>query len=78
MKSILVLPLLLGIATSVAIRRDDSASASSSTDPDLAKSGCPIVVDSSQNVTYEGVYQSGVEAFLGIHYGQDTGGLNLF
>lgn len=39
---------------------------------------CPSVVDSTQNLTYNGLYESGVEAFLGIKYGQDTGGQNRF
>lgn len=36
------------------------------------------VFDWDRNVTYEGIHQSSVEIFLGIAYGQDTGGLNRF
>lgn len=38
----------------------------------------PVVTDSTKGLTYVGVYESGVEAFLGVHYGQDTGGQNRF
>lgn len=38
----------------------------------------PSAHDWSCNVTYAGKYQSGVEAFLSIPYGQDTGGVHRF
>lgn len=34
----------------------------------------PTAVDTANNVTYKGLYRNGIEAFLNIHYGQDTGG----
>lgn len=38
----------------------------------------PIVTDPSSNVTYQGLLRNGVEVFLGVPYGQDTGGENRF
>ncbi|KAI1126212.1 putative lipase [Nemania abortiva] len=38
----------------------------------------PRVVDDSQGVTYKGLNRNGIEVFLGIPYGQDTGGANRF
>ena len=38
----------------------------------------PIVVDSKSDVTYHGVARNGIEIFLGIPYGLDTGGPNRF
>lgn len=38
----------------------------------------PLVIDSSRNVTYEGLYRNNIETFLGIPYGQDTSGENRF
>ncbi|KAI1334444.1 putative lipase [Xylariaceae sp. FL0016] len=38
----------------------------------------PYVADQSRNVTYKGLSRNGVEVFLGIPYGQDTGGENRF
>ncbi|KAJ7220927.1 putative lipase [Mycena pura] len=38
----------------------------------------PIAVDSTNNVTYQGLVRNSIEVFLGIHYGQDTGGTNRF
>ncbi|KAF8176387.1 Alpha/Beta hydrolase protein [Mycena galopus ATCC 62051] len=38
----------------------------------------PIVVDSTKNVTYQGFVRNGIEVFLGIQFGQDTGGTNRF
>lgn len=38
----------------------------------------PTVLDSTKNVTYEGLNRNGIEVFLGIPYGQDTGGSNRF
>jgi carboxylesterase type B len=36
------------------------------------------VHDKDLDVTYHGIYESGVETFLGIPYGEDTGGENRF
>ena len=38
----------------------------------------PTVVNSSSNVTYHGLARNGIDIFLGIPYGQDTGGSNRF
>ncbi|KAI0473344.1 putative lipase [Xylariaceae sp. FL0804] len=38
----------------------------------------PVVVDQTTNVTYEGLNRNGIEVFLGIPFGQDTGGANRF
>lgn len=38
----------------------------------------PTVVDSRSNVTYHGLSRNGIDIFLGIPYGQDTGGPNRF
>ncbi|KAI0157771.1 putative lipase [Xylariaceae sp. FL1272] len=38
----------------------------------------PTVVDDIQGVTYEGLNRNGIEVFLGIPYGEDTGGANRF
>ena len=38
----------------------------------------PTVVDSQNNVTYHGVERNGIDIFLGIRYGLDTGGANRF
>lgn len=38
----------------------------------------PTVVDHSFQVTYNGLSVHGVEKFLSINYGQDTGGKNRF
>ena len=38
----------------------------------------PIAFDWDSSVKYTGVYQSSIEIFLGIPYGQDTGGANRF
>lgn len=38
----------------------------------------PRVLDKKQDVTYEGLDRAGVEVFLNIPYGQDTGGANRF
>ncbi|KAI8945082.1 putative lipase [Xylaria longipes] len=38
----------------------------------------PRVVDDRQGVTYEGLDRSGIEVFLGIPFGEDTGGANRF
>ncbi|KAI3328477.1 putative lipase [Ustulina deusta] len=38
----------------------------------------PRVVDDEQEVTYEGLYRNGIEVFLGIPFGEDTGGANRF
>lgn len=38
----------------------------------------PQVVDSGRGVTYEGLERNGIEVFLNIPYGQDTGGANRF
>lgn len=38
----------------------------------------PKVVDKKQDVTYAGLERNGIEVFLNIPYGQDTGGANRF
>ena len=38
----------------------------------------PTVTDSAHGVTYIGAAKSGVEQFLNIRFGQDTGGINRF
>jgi carboxylesterase type B len=38
----------------------------------------PTAHDSSCGVTYQGVCENGIETFLSIPYGQDTGGENRF
>ncbi|KAI0437516.1 putative lipase [Xylaria telfairii] len=38
----------------------------------------PCVVDDGQGVTYEGLDRNGIEVFLGIPFGEDTGGANRF
>ncbi|KAF2962788.1 hypothetical protein GQX73_g10779 [Xylaria multiplex] len=38
----------------------------------------PRVVDEKQEVTYEGINRNGIEVFLGIPFGEDTGGTNRF
>lgn len=38
----------------------------------------PIVSDVTSNVTYRGFLRNGVEVFLGVPYGDDTGGENRF
>lgn len=38
----------------------------------------PTAVDTVNNVTYRGLYRNGIEAFLNIPYGQDTGGEQRF
>lgn len=43
-----------------------------------AASASPTVYDATKNVTYEGLGRNGIEVFLGIPYGQDTGGANRF
>ncbi|KAI1446349.1 carboxylesterase family protein [Annulohypoxylon stygium] len=44
----------------------------------VAVTSDPSVVDTKNNVTYNGVNRNGVEAFLNIPYGQDTSGANRF
>lgn len=48
----------------------------------LLSIGCaianPTVVDSRHGVTYRGLHRNGIEVFLNIPYGQDTGGANRF
>jgi len=38
----------------------------------------PTVVDAGKQVTYQGLNRNGIEIFLNIPYGRDTGGLNRF
>ncbi|KAG6040316.1 hypothetical protein E4U41_000912 [Claviceps citrina] len=38
----------------------------------------PVVHDAKQQVTYHGLHRNGIEVFLNIPYGQDTGGRNRF
>jgi carboxylesterase type B len=38
----------------------------------------PVVTNSSNNVTYQGFLRNNVELFLGVPYGNDTGGHNRF
>lgn len=42
----------------------------------LAVTAAPTVIDGK--VSYAGKHEAGVESFLGIKYGQDTGGTNRF
>lgn len=41
-------------------------------------SSIPQVRDTTHDVTYEGLLRNGIELFLNIPYGQDTGGQNRF
>lgn len=41
-------------------------------------SASPTVVDTAHNVTYVGLARNGIEVFLNIPYGADTGGANRF
>ncbi|KAJ6528132.1 putative lipase [Mycena capillaripes] len=43
-----------------------------------AVTATPIAIDSTNNVTYQGLVRNGIEVFLGIPFGQDTGGANRF
>lgn len=43
-----------------------------------AAAAAPKVVDHAHNLTYVGTTSTGVEHFLNIRYGQDTGGVNRF
>ncbi|KAI0194244.1 putative lipase [Astrocystis sublimbata] len=38
----------------------------------------PRVTDDKQGVTYEGLRRNGIDVFLGVPYGEDTGGANRF
>lgn len=38
----------------------------------------PVVVDERRDVTYRGLHRNGIDVFLNIPYGQDTGGANRF
>lgn len=38
----------------------------------------PVAVDREQRVTFKGLERNGIEAFLNIRYGEDTGGENRF
>lgn len=40
--------------------------------------GSPTVVDHQHHVSYHGLKRNGIEVFLNIPYGQDTGGENRF
>lgn len=44
----------------------------------LVASANPCVIDSHHDVTYRGIHRNGIEAFLNIPYGQDTGGKHRF
>ncbi|POR39521.1 Carboxylic ester hydrolase [Tolypocladium paradoxum] len=48
----------------------------------LLSAGCatanPTVVDTQHEVTYRGLHRNGIEVFLNIPYGQDTGGASRF
>jgi carboxylesterase type B len=44
----------------------------------IPASANPSAFDSKHNVTYRGIYRSGIDVFLNIPYGQDTGGKNRF
>ncbi|KAI1410866.1 carboxylesterase family protein [Hypoxylon sp. FL1857] len=44
----------------------------------IATPSHPLVVDAKKNVKYQGLSRNGVEVFLNIPYGQDTGGANRF
>lgn len=55
-----------------------AAAATASALSSNASSSYPVVVDTSLNVTYEGLYRNDIEVFLGIPYGEDTSGANRF
>ena len=40
--------------------------------------GQPIVIDPKRDVRYIGLQRNDIEVFLGVHYGQDTGGAQRF
>jgi len=43
------------------------------------EAGCgPTAVDDERDVRYLGLARNGIEVFLGVHYGQDTGGEHRF
>jgi carboxylesterase type B len=44
----------------------------------IAATANPSAFDSKHNVTYRGIYRSGIDVFLNIPYGQDTGSENRF
>ncbi|KAI0140042.1 carboxylesterase family protein [Hypoxylon sp. NC0597] len=44
----------------------------------IATPSHPLVVDTKKNVKYQGLSRNGIEVFLNIPYGQDTGGENRF
>ncbi|KAI1136933.1 carboxylesterase family protein [Hypoxylon sp. FL0543] len=44
----------------------------------IATARHPLVVDAEKNVKYQGLSRNGIEVFLNIPYGQDTGGANRF
>lgn len=44
----------------------------------IATPSYPLVVDTTKNVKYQGLSRNGIEVFLNIPYGQDTGGANRF
>ncbi|OTA57704.1 alpha/beta-hydrolase [Hypoxylon sp. EC38] len=44
----------------------------------IATPSYPLVVDTKKNVKYQGLNRNGIEVFLNIPYGQDTGGANRF
>lgn len=67
MKYLALVSFWLGFATSSAVERSTNCSSS-----------YPTVSDKTHGLTYKGVYQSGVEAYLGIRYAKDTSGQNRY
>lgn len=44
----------------------------------VATDAPPSATDTANQISYQGIHVSGVEAFLGVQYGQDTGGAHRF
>jgi carboxylesterase type B len=75
MKLVLILSYLAGLVLSSVTKKTTSWGPWGSWGPWAA---APIAIDTVSNVVYQGLYESEVEAFLGIQYGQDTSGQNRF
>lgn len=43
-----------------------------------ANTGQPVALDAIRNVKYLGLERNGIELFLGVYFGEDTGGANRF
>ncbi|GAP91339.1 hypothetical protein SAMD00023353_6000330 [Rosellinia necatrix] len=67
-------PSLLVVATLLGVR---GASLGRGVECTSAPAG-PRVIDAKRNITYAGLGRNGIEVFLGIPFGQDTGGANRF